>query len=106
MPQEDQASRAFYDHELDETPRTGGRRRRPAADWGVGEDLFDRMPSRRFSRAKEPSELRGLSLVGSTLRTIWFSSARANGATAARPRTRIAMSSSPQDKESFVSHEG
>src|SRR3954469_9928665 len=35
----------FYDHESEE-PR---RRRRPAADWGVGEDIFDRMPS-RFAR--------------------------------------------------------
>jgi len=33
---------AFYDHESEE-PR---RRRRPAADWGVGEDIFDRMPGR------------------------------------------------------------
>src|ERR1700759_858341 len=53
MPQEDQASRAFYDHELDEAPRTGGRRRRPAGDWGVGEDLFARMPSRRFSHHRD-----------------------------------------------------
>ena len=39
---------AFYDHESEE-PR---RRRRPAADWGVGEDIFDRMPS-RFARRGE-----------------------------------------------------
>src|SRR5436309_38730 len=55
MPQDNQAVRAFYDHEIDEEPRTGGRRRRPAADWGVGEDIFDRMPSpsRRFSHPRD-----------------------------------------------------
>src|SRR3954451_25001331 len=42
----------FYDHES-ETP---ARRRRPAADWGVGEDIFDRMPSRRFARAERRAE--------------------------------------------------
>src|SRR3954454_14455839 len=41
----------FYDHESEE-PR---RRRRPAADWGVGDDIFDRMPS-RFSRAERRAE--------------------------------------------------
>ena len=46
--------RAVYDHET-EDPRAPGRRRR-VADWGVGEELFDRMPSprRRFS-ASEPA---------------------------------------------------
>src|SRR3954469_4586565 len=45
--------RAVYAHET-EDPRAAGRRRR-VADWGVGEELFDRMPSprRRFS-ASEP----------------------------------------------------
>src|SRR4051812_39751187 len=43
---------AVYDHESDE-PR---RRRRPAADWGVGEDIFDRMPSRRFKRGERRAE--------------------------------------------------
>src|SRR4051794_21073746 len=47
MAPEHEAQRAFYDHESDERHR----RRRPAADWGVGEDIFDRMPSRRFKRA-------------------------------------------------------
>jgi hypothetical protein len=42
----------FYDHEL-EDGHTTGRRRRPAADWGVGEELFDHMPSRRRFRAAE-----------------------------------------------------
>ena len=41
-PESDARVRAFYDHESDE-PR---RRRRAAADWGVNEDIFDRMPSR------------------------------------------------------------
>src|SRR5690349_15366449 len=41
----------FYDHEND----TPARRRRPAADWGVNEDIFDRMPS-RFSRIERRAE--------------------------------------------------
>src|SRR4051812_44931615 len=41
----------FHDHEIDE-PR---RRRRPAADWGVNEDIFDRMPS-RFARVNRRAE--------------------------------------------------
>ena len=52
MPPEHEArSRAFYDHEQDE-PR-GGRRRHAVADWGVSEDVFDRMPGPRFSRRGE-----------------------------------------------------
>src|SRR5690349_11878238 len=43
----------FYDHELEEGHPTR-RRRRPAADWGVGEELFEHMPSRRRFRAGEP----------------------------------------------------
>jgi hypothetical protein len=51
MPPEHEArSRAFYDHEQDE-PR--GRRRHAVADWGVSEDVFDRMPGPRFSRRGE-----------------------------------------------------
>src|SRR4051795_9809406 len=51
MPPEHEArSRAFYDHEQDE-PR--GRRRRTVADWGVSEDVFDRMPGPRFTRRGE-----------------------------------------------------
>src|SRR3954451_12764053 len=46
-PEQEARERAFYDHECDERSR----RRRPAADWGVGEDIFDRMPSRRFKAA-------------------------------------------------------
>src|SRR3954449_12629992 len=42
-------SRAFYDHDNEE-PRPAGRRRRQVADWGVGEELFDGMPGRRFER--------------------------------------------------------
>jgi hypothetical protein len=48
-PEHETRNRVFYDHEDDE-PR---RRRRPVADWGVGEDVFDRMPSRRFVRRGE-----------------------------------------------------
>jgi hypothetical protein len=40
-----------YDHEHEE-PRSG-RRRRPVADWGVGDDAFETMPRNRFSRAAE-----------------------------------------------------
>ena len=51
MPPEHEArAGAFYDHEQEE-PR--GRRRRAVADWGVGEDVFDRMPGPRFSRRGE-----------------------------------------------------
>ncbi|RKQ90796.1 hypothetical protein C8N24_0609 [Solirubrobacter pauli] len=46
-PEQEAQDRAFYDHES-EAPR---RRRRAAADWGVNEDIFDRMPS-RFSRVE------------------------------------------------------
>ena len=45
------ASDDLYDHER-EDPRSG-RRRRPVADWGVGEDMFEHMPRGRFSRAAE-----------------------------------------------------
>jgi hypothetical protein len=54
MPEHEvRGDRAVYDHET-EDPR-GARRRRPVADWGVGEELFDRMPSprRRFGRQNE-----------------------------------------------------
>src|SRR5690349_20888652 len=51
MPPEHEArSRAFYDHEQDEPH---GRRRRAVADWGVSEDVIDRMPGPRFSRRGE-----------------------------------------------------
>src|SRR3954466_3430860 len=46
--------RAVYDIETEEPRGTG--RRRPAADWGVSEELFDRMPSprRRFRPSEAP----------------------------------------------------
>src|SRR4051794_22715838 len=46
--------RAVYDIETEEPRGTG--RRRPAADWGVSEELFDRMPSprRRFRPSGAP----------------------------------------------------
>jgi hypothetical protein len=34
----------------DDDPRPVGRSRRQVADWGVGEELFDGMPGRRFDR--------------------------------------------------------
>jgi hypothetical protein len=45
------ASDDVYDHEREE-PRSG-RRRRPVADWGVGEDMFEHVPRSRFSRVAE-----------------------------------------------------
>ena len=41
----------LYDHEHEE-PRSS-RRRRPVADWGVGDDMFEHMPRNRFARAAE-----------------------------------------------------
>src|SRR3954447_332318 len=54
-PEHDARTRAFYDHEDDEQ---SPRRRRAAADWGVNEDIFDRMPSRRFKRSDRRAEHR------------------------------------------------
>jgi len=54
-PEHDARTRAFYDHESDEP---SPRRRRAAADWGVNEDIFDRMPSRRFTRSDRRAEHR------------------------------------------------
>ena len=47
--------RAVYDHSDDE--QRPKRRRRQAADWGVGEEIFDHMPSRRFARRGEEHEI-------------------------------------------------
>ena len=55
MPDHDARPRAVYDHNDDE-PRPA-RRRRQAADWGVGEELFDHMPSRRFARRGEEHQI-------------------------------------------------
>jgi len=49
MPEHEARGRAVYDH-TDDEPRPAGRRRRQVADWGVGEELFDGMPGRRFER--------------------------------------------------------
>jgi hypothetical protein len=58
MPEHEAQVWAVYDHETEE-PRATGRRRRQVADWGVGEDVFDRMPSRRFARrGVDPQEHR------------------------------------------------
>ena len=45
--------RDVYDHQ-DEQLGPSGRRRGPVADWGVGEELFDQRPRRRFHRGAEP----------------------------------------------------
>jgi hypothetical protein len=63
-PQARVARDDVYDHE-DHDPRSR-RRRRPVADWGVGDDVFEHMPRRRFSRASEgpPRERRFTSRDG------------------------------------------
>jgi hypothetical protein len=53
MPEHEARRRAFYDHEAEEA-WPAGRRRRPVADWGVGEDSFERLPSRRSARVEGP----------------------------------------------------
>lgn len=58
MPDREAQSRAVYDH-TEEEPRPVGRRRRQVADWGVGEELFDGMPGRRFDRRAEHRIPRG-----------------------------------------------
>jgi hypothetical protein len=64
MPEPEARRRAIYDHAdddsrtaarsrrqlTDDDPRPLGRSRRQVADWGVGEELFDGMPGRRFDR--------------------------------------------------------
>jgi len=40
-----------YDHEHEEA--RSGRRRRPVADWGVGDDAFEQMPRNRLSRTAD-----------------------------------------------------
>jgi|GEM_PF-5912012 len=54
MSAEHEASgQPFYDHERDPSSGVGGRRRRIAvADWGVSEDVFDRMPGPRFAHKR------------------------------------------------------
>jgi hypothetical protein len=51
-------NRAVYDHDNEE-PRPAGRRRRQVADWGVGEEIFDHMPGRRFERRPHQEIPRG-----------------------------------------------
>ena len=58
MPEHEARGRAFYDHDTEE-PRPAGRRRRQVADWGVGEELFDGMPGRRFERRPHEEIPRG-----------------------------------------------
>jgi hypothetical protein len=58
MPDREAPARAVYDH-TEEEPRPAGRRRRQVADWGVGEELFDGMPGRRFERRTEHRIPRG-----------------------------------------------
>jgi hypothetical protein len=58
MPEREARARAVYDHDNEE-PRPAGRRRRQVADWGVGEELFDGMPGRRFERRSHQEIPRG-----------------------------------------------
>jgi hypothetical protein len=58
MPEHEAPGRAVYDHDNEE-PRPAGRRRRQVADWGVGEELFDGMPGRRFERRPHQEIPRG-----------------------------------------------
>jgi hypothetical protein len=58
MPDHEARGRAVYDHDSEE-PRPAGRRRRQVADWGVGEELFDGMPGRRFERRRHQDIPRG-----------------------------------------------
>jgi hypothetical protein len=58
MPDREAPARAVYDHTEDES-RPTGRRRRQVADWGVGEELFDGMPGRRFERRTDHQIPRG-----------------------------------------------
>jgi hypothetical protein len=58
MAESEARSRAVYDHDNEE-PRPAGRRRRQVADWGVGEEIFDHMPGRRFERRPHQDIPRG-----------------------------------------------
>ena len=58
MPEHEARGRAVYDHDNEE-PRPPGRRRRQVADWGVGEEIFDHMPGRRFERRPHEDVPRG-----------------------------------------------
>jgi hypothetical protein len=58
MAEHEVRSRAVYDHDKEE-PRPAGRRRRQVADWGVGEEIFDHMPGRRFERRSHQEIPRG-----------------------------------------------
>jgi hypothetical protein len=58
MAEHEVRSRAVYDHDKEE-PRPAGRRRRQVADWGVGEEIFDHMPGRRFERRPHQDIPRG-----------------------------------------------
>jgi hypothetical protein len=58
MGESEAQSRAVYDHDNEES-RPAGRRRRQVADWGVGEEIFDHMPGRRFERRPHQEIPRG-----------------------------------------------
>src|SRR4051794_41669926 len=58
MAEHEVRSRAVYDHN-EEDSRPPARRRRQVADWGVGEEIFDHMPGRRFERRRHQEIPRG-----------------------------------------------
>jgi hypothetical protein len=93
MPDHEARPRAVYDHNEDEPGP--GRRRRQAVDWGVGEEIFDHMPSRRFARRGAEHEVpRGR--VEDGRRTIVIERDEPMPAAAAEP---------PQADEAFASRE-
>ncbi len=57
MSDHEARSRAVYDHDKTSHAQSG-RRRRQVADWGVGEEIFDHMPGRRFERRPPTTEIR------------------------------------------------
>jgi hypothetical protein len=100
MPEHEARERAFYDHEHDE-PRAGSRRR-PVADWGVSEDVFDRLPSRRFAR---PERRRGESVDTHEHRRAEAAQEFEHDDVDERPTSRTIVISGPMEDFAAVEHE-
>src|SRR4051812_24110843 len=86
-PEQEARERAFYDHDSDERSR----RRRPAADWGVGEDIFDRMPSRRFKPTERRAGHQEVVIRGAETgpEAVWVDEGPASAELADEPRGRF-----------------
>ena len=84
--------RDLYDHEHEEPRSTGGRRRRPVADWGVGDDVFEHMPRNRFAHTADgpPRERRFAPSAETAERRPAAEDDDVRAATAPRPTTRTA----------------